>query len=565
MARFRIVFFLCIIMSVPGMSMMEPERFSVRVESGVGFPALGDLNTGIGGREFALRTDYGSAAAELSLNRLQFNVPLTLRLGWRPFEGGLGRRLAFTLKSGLLQSSARSEIAFSDSNLVYEYQVRVIPLELGLDITAGNFLFLGAGSSGKHESGFQVQLGVAGGVYFGTFSESFSAEPNVLEQNLNVYPKEYSGTGFGVVFSASVLWKLSHSFGVSLTGYYRLASIDSLRGDIRQEDESVENKQLYISGASFSGSGDAARIDLSGPGLSLGFQYSLGKVPLGSTRTPVRRSRTGQGGLQRPATRSYQPPPVFNPIAWFATVESGLLFTSFADQNQAIDRREFQLKQQYIDAASQIDLQHLVFSVPLMLKLGAYPFGDSVGLVLRSGWMGARVGQEISFQDATVHLEQSISVIPVELGVDITLANLNYAGNEKRGSRLRITFATYLGLYAASLREDYNEDPNVNFTDLSRYPATYDGLGFGVNFALGALWRMSNTLGLTLTAYYRIASVDKLQGDIRQSDGNVQREQLYMQGGSYVSAPSAPDGAQPATINLSGPGLVLGLQLAFGN
>ncbi len=253
-----------------------PEKSFLRLEGGFTFPTYSSLNTGIKGEESGIKTAYSPDADDLVFKNLNFESHLFIKAGTRLLSGSIGRRLMFFLNAGYAKASSLNTVRFTDSILQYDYSVTIFPIELGAEISFATLQI------------FNKNLDLSIGLGFGTYIASMVLDfrGSASSSDLYRFPSKYSGIGFGFTATFSAHYRFTDNFGVVLTGYYRMASINKLQGNIIQADGFTSKETLYIDGGNFASSSSpvtgasAATVDLSGPGVFLGIQWSFGEKRL---------------------------------------------------------------------------------------------------------------------------------------------------------------------------------------------------------------------------------------------------------------------------------------------
>lgn len=283
----RIITLLGVVFLLPGISGWGFPATYIRLESGIGFSSFSDLNGGIDGLVADLQGTYGSALSEVSLSKLDFQIPTSVKLGMSPLWGWL----AFTVKGGYGMARSWNKVTINTDQLTYNFLVDMIPLEIGIELT-----LFSVGDS------VQFKLGAAYVYCSGKYTFEYDATENLAGVNLARYPQVYEGSGGGVTFSLTGVFQLSDNFGLFLTLGNTIASIDKLEGDIRQDDGSTRREQLFVQNGQFVSAPDQpadaspVRLDFSGPSLTLGVQFSFGG---GGGNQELKRTLTRSLGSSR--------------------------------------------------------------------------------------------------------------------------------------------------------------------------------------------------------------------------------------------------------------------------
>jgi len=243
-----------------------PSQSYLQIESGFGFSTFSSLNQGITASAANLENDFGAQAAGKEFKPLNFEVPILVKLGLRPFTGSAAHNMLLSIRSGVLLTHSWNSGIFSDSVINFNYAVAIVPIEIGLEYQLFSFGFIGGTLS--------VSGGIAAGAYFGFFRQGYSESPAVTGTDLSQFPKVYSGIGFGGSVSLNTVWQISSSIGISGSVFYRYANIGSLKDG---------NNQLYINQTGFTAAAsqpansEAAGINLSGVGFSFGINFAFGE------------------------------------------------------------------------------------------------------------------------------------------------------------------------------------------------------------------------------------------------------------------------------------------------
>ena len=245
------------------------------LETGFGFSSYTELNQGINNTASSLESIYGASAIGQEFKELIFEIPIILKFGLRPFEGTLGQKLSFFIKTGYNLTFSWNDISYNNSEIEYKYNVGIIPIELGAEYRLFKLKFMG--------TSFSIYGGISAGIYFGYFSNIFTDSQSASGINADLYPQNYSGNTIGGTLSLTAVWRLSGKVSLTGTVSYRYAIINNLTGDIKQDDGTTRKEQLYISDTGFVSSDSQpagtipGKINLRGFSFSFGIQFSFGE------------------------------------------------------------------------------------------------------------------------------------------------------------------------------------------------------------------------------------------------------------------------------------------------
>lgn len=250
----------------------------LRLESGFSFAGFEDINSGISGIETQLKNDFPGMVTSLGLQPLNFQIPILLQWGIRPFKGKFGERIILTLRSGYMVARSWNSVRLTDHTRTYDFGCDIVPLMPGLEFVIFNSPLAGAP--------LQLAAGVEGGLYWGRYFYKYDEAPATTGENLAAYPKSYTGFGPALNLHLSADWRLSGGFGIIGRLYWGFGGISKLSGKITLQDGSSADETLFLQNNAFvsavtapSGA-ERAGIDLNGFGFTLGVQFYFGGDPL---------------------------------------------------------------------------------------------------------------------------------------------------------------------------------------------------------------------------------------------------------------------------------------------
>lgn len=260
-------------------------RGYLNLEAGFLFPLLSDINEGIQGKQTSLQSRTNVDFSSVNISQFTFANPISFTVGFRPFDGVIGTRISLFIRSGYTFSRSINKITFTDTTLNINYGIDVIPLEIG-----ASFAYF-------RNSSIELTFFSAASLLFGYFTIDYQENPNYSGENLDVYPKQYSGMGIGFLLGLGMNLSLSKSLDFTFKAYYRSTSIDTLKGDIEQDGGGESQEQLYldstgfVSASSQPANSSSAILDMSGFAVEIGIKYKFGfeKLTYGTGTNPVYR------------------------------------------------------------------------------------------------------------------------------------------------------------------------------------------------------------------------------------------------------------------------------------
>ena len=232
-----------------------PSRLFFRLESGFGFSTYSSINQGINNTSKEMVILYGLDAEGKDFKQLDFDIPIMLKVGFRPFNGKIGKNIVTYVRTGYILTYSLNNISLTTTSLNYEYKMGILPFEIGAEYQLLRMEILGLPLS--------FYGGLGAGIYWGFFSK-----------NDNGDLQKYSGSSLGINVSFTTTLQISRKLSIVGNIHYRYANISTLKNN--------HNEQLYISDTGFLTSQtqppdtSAAQINLSGLGISFGIQFSLG-------------------------------------------------------------------------------------------------------------------------------------------------------------------------------------------------------------------------------------------------------------------------------------------------
>lgn len=250
----------------------------LRLESGFSFAQFDDINTGISGIEAQLHNDFPGMVDSLDLKPLNFQVPILLQWGIRPFSGSFGERMILTLRSGYMVARSWNKVTFTDHTRTYDFGCDIVPIMLGMEFVIFNTPLAGAP--------LQFAAGFEGGLYWGRYFYNYDESPSTTGENLAAYPKSYTGWGPALNLHLVADWRLSGGIGIVGRLYWGFGGINKLAGKITQQDGSSRDDTLFLQNGSFLSAATTpanatkAGVDLNGFGFTLGVQFYFGGDPL---------------------------------------------------------------------------------------------------------------------------------------------------------------------------------------------------------------------------------------------------------------------------------------------
>jgi len=245
----------------------------------------------------------------------------------------------------------------------------------------------------------------------------------------------------------------------------------------------------------------------------------------------------------------------------YVRFSSGLSFNTYSDINTGITGEENSLKTIYSANADDFSFKRMKIEVPILfqggIRLFSGSFGRELSMFVRTGYSYASSANTIRFTDSILQYDYSISLIPLEVGFEISIARMQLFNRN-----LDLIFGIGAGVYRANLTFDFRGYSATY--DLYKFPTSYSGMGIGGIASLSFHYRLDENIGILISGYYRLAKIPSLSGSITQSDALKRDETLYINNGTFGSAPVLPNGASKAGLDLSGAGFTLGFQWSFG-